>query len=738
MSSHEETGDVALYNSRVINPYIKLIKNKYSYVNISELLSYADMKSYEVADQGHWFTQEQVNRFQEKLQELTGNDDIAREAGRYAASPEAMGVMWQYVLGMVGPATVFALAGKVAGNFTRSSDYSSKRISSNKVELIVRIRDNCREQPFQCQSRMGWFEAMAAAVNHKVLNIEHPECLFQGGEICRYLISWERNLSDHLKTSRILAGIAAILAVAGYAVFDPKLAFSSVLPLVTIMLLVLSILVEKVEKRELLSILDNLRVSTDKLLEQIDINYNNALMTNEVGQAITKQSSMQIDEYADSHANIENILQNVVQIFEKRLDYKRGLILLSNSAKTRLEIKAGFGYEDEHRELLKKSAFNLNRPQSRGAFVVSFREQKPILINELADIEDSLSLRSKAFARKMGAQSFICCPIICDGESIGVLAVDNPRSNRPLVNSDMSLLMGIAPVIGIAIRHAEHIEVRNRQFKSLLQLLAATIDARDPLTAGHSEKVTEYALGICREMELSTDQREMIRVAALLHDYGKIAVPDAILKKTGRLTIEEYEIVKTHSEKSREILEQINFEGIFKQVPEVAGAHHEKMDGSGYPRGIKGKEIPLGARIIAVADFFEAITSKRHYREPMPLEVAFRLLHEESGVHFDKKVVEAFSRYFIKVQPEGLPPALSRREADMFCLTTVSLNIDDEIRSGGGADSIANTTCNLSGEEFGERPQPELSCCLPDDDCGSNRIKAKDRVVCLDSHKARR
>ena len=228
------------------------------------------------------------------------------------------------------------------------------------------------------------------------------------------------------------------------------------------------------------------------------------------------------------------------------------------------------------------------------------------------------------------------------------MAVDNPRSKRPLVQSDMSLLMGIAPVIGVSIRNAHLLEERQKKFDSILQVMAVSIDARDPLTAGHSEKVTEYAVGICIELEMSQDYTEMIRVAALLHDYGKIGVPDAILKKNGRLTEDEYEIVKSHAQKTQEILQQINFEGLFRQIPEIAGSHHEKIDGSGYPRGLKGKEIPLGARIIAVADFFEAITSKRHYRDPMPFDVAFRLLREESGVHFDSKVVEAFMRYYTK------------------------------------------------------------------------------------------
>jgi HD-GYP domain-containing protein (c-di-GMP phosphodiesterase class II) len=181
-----------------------------------------------------------------------------------------------------------------------------------------------------------------------------------------------------------------------------------------------------------------------------------------------------------------------------------------------------------------------------------------------------LSARSQAFAREMGSQAFICCPIICDGRSIGILAVDNLKSKRPLVESDLSLLLGIAHVLGISVRNVELLDERNRQMQSILETLAASIDARDPLTAGHSAKVTEYALGICRELNLPEDYCEVIRVASLLHDYGKIGVPDAYSEKTGRLTREEYDIVKTHAMKSRQILERINFGDALSQVPEIA------------------------------------------------------------------------------------------------------------------------------------------------------------------------
>ncbi|HBA87615.1 MAG TPA: phosphohydrolase, partial [Geobacter sp.] len=207
--------DAQLYNSRIIDTFIKLIKNKYNFVNIGELLNYARMTPYEVADQGHWFTQEQVDLFYERLIKLTGNENIAREAGRYAASPEAMGVMRQYFLGLVGPAKAYEMIGDaVNSNFVRSAVYTSQKLASNRVEIKVTPRPGAQEKPYQCQNRMGFFEAIAAAFHSKLPRIEHPECVFRGDSTCRYIISWEKSSNSFWEYARNYTAIGLILITA--------------------------------------------------------------------------------------------------------------------------------------------------------------------------------------------------------------------------------------------------------------------------------------------------------------------------------------------------------------------------------------------------------------------------------------------------------------------------------------------------------------------------------------------
>jgi HD-GYP domain-containing protein (c-di-GMP phosphodiesterase class II) len=625
-----------LYNSRIIDNFIKLIRRRYSYVNVSELLSYANMETYQVEDENHWFTQKQVDRFMERVEKLTGNNNLAREAGLYAASPDAIGVMRLYILGLAGPAKAYEMVGKYASNFTRSASYVSSKIGHNRVEIKVTPYPGVREQPFQCENRMGHWESIASMFNYRLPRIEHPECLFRGGKSCTYVVSWRDSHSAFWKKIQMYVMLTFFFVLPAFYFLVPETTLHLLVPLSALMLAGLSVFTQHLEKKELNAATNNLRDSTERLMTQLNTNYENTLMINEIGQALSKKR------------DVNGILSEVIRVFQRRLDYDRGMVLLADKDKRSLAFRTGFGYSREQLSILRNVRFHLDKPGSKGVFVVSFREQKPFLINDIHEIKENLSARSLEFAVWIGTKSFICCPIVYEDECLGILAVDNVKTKRPLLQSDINLIRSISLTLGISLHNAALFEAKESQFHSMLRVLAASIDARDHLTAGHSERVTDYVLGICREMNMPHGFCEMMRVASLLHDYGKIAVRDSILKKEGRLTAEEFSEIRKHAERSRSILEQINFEGIYEDVPVIAGSHHEKLDGTGYPRGLKGEEIHIGARILKVADFFEAVTSKRHYRDPMPLDVAFQMLRDGCGTEFDSDVVETFILYYEK------------------------------------------------------------------------------------------
>lgn len=245
-------------------------------------------------------------------------------------------------------------------------------------------------------------------------------------------------------------------------------------------------------------------------------------------------------------------------------------------------------------------------------------------------------------------QTMLCIPMKNrKDQMLGVIQVINKKEDV-FHRSDEELLSAIAASAGVALENAELYSELKMTFESFIKTLSTTIDARDPITAGHSERVTEFALLIGDEMLLSEDEMEALKYAGLLHDIGKIGVREEVLMKQGRLTIKEYEHIQYHVVLTDQILKNIRFEKHLSGVPEIASSHHEKMDGTGYFRGTKGDEIPLGGRILAAADVLDAITSRRQYRSRMPFDRVIRILREESGKHFDGQVIDAFFRVSLR------------------------------------------------------------------------------------------
>ena len=193
-------------------------------------------------------------------------------------------------------------------------------------------------------------------------------------------------------------------------------------------------------------------------------------------------------------------------------------------------------------------------------------------------------------------------------------------------------------------RHVE--EMANLHLRTI-EALALAIEAKDHTTHDHLQRVRVYAVEVAKELGLSNDEMEAVHAAALLHDIGKLAVPEHIISKPGRLTPEEFEKMKIHPLVGAEILERVRFP--YPVVP-IVRAHHEKWDGSGYPLGLKGEEIPMGARILSAVDFLDALASDRQYRRALPLREVMRRLDQESGRSFDPKVVAVLEKRYLELE----------------------------------------------------------------------------------------
>ena len=246
-------------------------------------------------------------------------------------------------------------------------------------------------------------------------------------------------------------------------------------------------------------------------------------------------------------------------------------------------------------------------------------------------------------------KTILCMPIKNNNqEIIGAFQVLN-KLEGVFTKSDEDLLVAIGGSASIALENAQLFEQQKELYKeqkalfeSFIDTLATSIDARDKITAGHSSRVKLYSMLLVNQLNCDEKFKGLVEKAAILHDIGKIGIRDSVLQKEGKLTDEEYKHIQEHVKITHDILDKIYMSEDFKQITEIACSHHEKYDGSGYYRKLSGENIPYGGRILAVADVFDAITSKRHYRDKMPIQNVIDILISGKDKHFDGKLVDEF------------------------------------------------------------------------------------------------
>ena len=268
-------------------------------------------------------------------------------------------------------------------------------------------------------------------------------------------------------------------------------------------------------------------------------------------------------------------------------------------------------------------------------------------------------------ALKHGYRSVIALPLIATGETLGVLSIYakeqdafNDEEVKLLGEMADDLAFGVSSLrLGRELDRAiaerqRYVEKLRENMEEAVEAISVTLEMRDPYTAGHQRRVADLAVAIARELGLPQEQIHGIRLAAIVHDIGKIQIPSEMLSKPSRLSEIEYSLIKVHSQAGYDILKEIDFPW---PIAKTVLQHHERLDGSGYPQGLKGEEIILEARILAVADVVEAISSHRPYRPALGLKTAFEEIRKHSAARYDPAVVEACIRLFLEKE-YSFPP----------------------------------------------------------------------------------
>jgi two-component system, cell cycle sensor histidine kinase and response regulator CckA len=328
------------------------------------------------------------------------------------------------------------------------------------------------------------------------------------------------------------------------------------------------------------------------------------------------------------------LLKEIMSLMSPLLGFDRALLFLVRREKTNWKITQVVGEPEGPAASLPEYQISSGEQEHLLARVANL--EKPLWPE---DMKDSSFVSSDPLFQSLSAESFMAIPLMSRGKVIGVLVADREDHAHSISPADRDLLLTFSNQIAIAIENAQLYEDLKSSYIRSVQSLAHALEAKDPYTRGHSERVTAYALQIAEEMRLGEEMKEALQCAGLLHDIGKIGIEEAILRKKGALEVEEYEIMKRHPLIGAHILSPISLLG--KDLLLIRH-HHEAFDGSGYPEGLRAEAIPLGARVLQVADSYDAMTSDRPYRARLSREQAKAELLAKKGKQFDPPFVEAF------------------------------------------------------------------------------------------------
>jgi putative nucleotidyltransferase with HDIG domain len=337
-----------------------------------------------------------------------------------------------------------------------------------------------------------------------------------------------------------------------------------------------------------------------------------------------------VGQQLTSTLNMRQLLRLVMDLAAGVMQAEAGAVFLVDDETGELIFEAAMGEKADEIEQRR-----LPRGQGIAGWVVEHGE--PLLVPHTA--EDSRWYPGVDAESGFRTRSILCVPLQSKGRTMGALEVLNKQAGEQFDADDLRLCSAMASQVVVALENARLVQRMETAFLSTVESLASALEFRDTETEGHSRRVRDLAVVIGRKVNLTDEDLLHLGHGALLHDIGKIAVPDAILRKPGELTEEEYGQMRRHCTLGWQIVSRVEF---LRRAGEIVHAHHEWFDGTGYPRGLAGEEIPLGARVFAVADAFDAMTSNRLYRKARSFTEARDEIRRCAGTQFDPVVVEAF------------------------------------------------------------------------------------------------
>jgi len=480
--------DDGIYNVRIIKNHIDFIKKKFPNINTDSLLSYAGITKLQYNDFGYWCTQNQINRLNEVLVKETGNKDISRYTGRHLI--DSQNIFAQYILGFKNPSSLALQVGAIYSKLSIGALTSAKKLEKNKVELIVKPKPNVKEQLFQCRNRIGSLEGVYKFFLDEYPRIEHPECYHKGAKHCRYIISWNAHSKIYrwVKTRNHAIAFGSALSVLAFIFLPTTYALFLVLCSLSA-ILVLTQHSFRLEKEKMQKDFSNVSQTAEAYWTELNAGYNVAKLVQEVGE---------ITSVVQSESEISAA---IAEVMSKRFDYDRGAILLAGKGNDFLLFAGGYGFTKDEIEIMKSVQFRLKN--AKGILQKVFNNQKPDIVENMGEIYHMLDQKNRAIIKQLNVQSMVCVPIIHDGVSLGVMAVESFNHRQDYKESDINLLMAVASQTALSIAHArafQKLQESERKHRTLVETvrdIVYTVDLEGRFTyvspiveviAGHSNK----------------------------------------------------------------------------------------------------------------------------------------------------------------------------------------------------------------------------------------------------------
>ncbi len=551
-----------------------------------------------LTDENNWVSSDLIVQLFKNAKHLLNDPEAPYHIGFESIAQRDFGYIQRFFIHTFGsPKSLLQRVNHVNSQFNTTKVVETVYAASNRAVVRLHWKEHRTLSSDICRFNRGIYAAIPTIWNLPPATVTETFCQFEGDPYCQFNISY-------LSGRRPLRNF--------FAQFSTK-------------------------KKQLLGALEEIEKSKIDLKQKYDeVNRLNSELANklETLKAINTASNLLV-----SRDNTEEILSTTANFIVDIMQFDRAIIMMVDETRSNLIFKYGFGANPREIEThLKDYTIPLNREENILARVA--KAGRPALVRSPRDAK--LNENNRILAN-FDVSSFVICPLMASEGMIGILGADRYLSHIKIEQKDIDDLAIFANTIAETLHKARLKEEIETSYLNTVKALVRAIEEKDAYTRGHSERVAELTVLIGKEIGIGERELELMRLACLLHDVGKIGISETIVKSPNPLTKQEYDIIKQHPIKGAEIVRPVSF---LKDHLHVIRHHHERYDGRGYPDGLSGSSIPLGAQIVGVADAYDAITSTRPYRKGAPPAEAAQRIYAERGAQFAPAVVDAFKRIF--------------------------------------------------------------------------------------------